>query len=245
MRAMRDRKDFFTLTYKERGKSFCFKRKGFIVLLITIVFFFFLLCMKIGLLGLIYDFQYQLLKVGFLLASRGLCFLLLRWGCPGILSWGVGFVLRAIFDPEAWPPEGNMMVPGGSGVSSSNPFPRPRLDIELNLPPREEGEVPLEAEDENLLTKRRQVEDELKFLLQLGYHQRGRSYKKGEELLQWIGVANERDPAFLDKLLSRLSELSDRLGARVDRPSQKLSDKEIEALKIWVLNEKDKGLGEG
>jgi len=38
---MRDRKDFFTLTYKERGKSFCFKRKGFIVLLITIVFFFF------------------------------------------------------------------------------------------------------------------------------------------------------------------------------------------------------------
>ena len=138
-----------------------------------------------------------------------------------------------------------MMVPGGSGVSSSNPVPRPRLDIELNLPPREEGEVPLEAEDENLLTKRRQVEDELKFLLQLGYHQRGRSYKKGEELLQWIGVANERDPAFLDKLLSRLSELSDRLGARVDRPSQKLSDKEIEALKIWVLNEKDKGLGEG
>lgn len=82
-------------------------------------------------------------------------------------------------------------------------------------------------------------------LLQLGFYKQARPFKKGEGLLQWLGIENEGDPAFLNNLHAHLSELSDRLGARVDRPSQKLSDKEIEALKIWVLNEKDKRLGEG
>lgn len=131
--------------------------------------------------------------------------------------------------------------------------PSNRLLLDLNLPPSPSPEpgpepappAPLSAEEEALRTKRERVRSELMFLLQLGFSKKARPFKIGEGLLQWLEIENERDEAFLNNLHAHLSELSDRLGARVDRPSQKLSDKEMEALQIWVLNEKDKGLGEG
>lgn len=54
---------------------------------------------------------------------------------------GRNLSLRAFIGSEATPPLGNMMLPAGaSGSSSSNP----RWNLDLNLHPREEVEVPAE-----------------------------------------------------------------------------------------------------
>ncbi|KAL4632524.1 hypothetical protein ACB092_04G057100 [Castanea dentata] len=79
--------------------------------LATIVLFFYLLCLKIGLMD--FDFFHALLeKVGFSLGSRALSFAFLKLGCScsAGLALTVGFALQALLTGEGFT---NMMAPAG------------------------------------------------------------------------------------------------------------------------------------
>lgn len=91
---------------------------------------------------MLYYFKNLLWKVGFLLAGRGISFLLGRGRWSGILSWWVGFALRAIIDTEATPPPGNLMLPAGasgasgSEVNQASELARAHLPL-MEIPPSE------------------------------------------------------------------------------------------------------------
>lgn len=246
----------------QRGRIPLFLRKGVIPLLcvVSIVLFFYLVCLKIG---LIEYFQYLLFKILFVLSSRCLSFLFLRWGFPGFFSWGVGFVLRGLFDPEATPPPGNLMLPAGdAGASSSNPFPR--WNVDLNRPPREEVEVPvdkkapgldlnkiptpspepgpepappapLSVEEELLITKRKEVKFLIRVLLQIGYQKRARNEKEIKQLFQDIDIDSERNASFLEELHDHLQGLR-RPGGHggTSGQPQKFSNIEVQELLRWI-----------
>jgi hypothetical protein len=79
------------------------------VLLVTIVLFFYLLCLKIGLID--FDFFHALLeKVGFSPGKRALSFALRGVGCSAGLALTVGFALQALLTGEGFT---NMMAPAG------------------------------------------------------------------------------------------------------------------------------------
>jgi len=82
--------------------------------------------------GFLSFFQMKLSKVGLLLGGRALSFFLIKMGCAGGLSLAMVFVIRGLLTAEATPSLGNMMVPGGSGTSSSGE--RPYLDLTLGPP---------------------------------------------------------------------------------------------------------------
>jgi len=85
------------------------------------------------------DLKYLLERVGFSLGSRALSFFLIKMGCWGDLALAIGFAVKAILANEAPPYLGNLMLPAGdAGASSSNPFPR--WNVDLNLPPAPEPE---------------------------------------------------------------------------------------------------------
>lgn len=104
------------------------------ILLAIMLLFLYLLCLK---LGWIPYFQFILGKVGVGLATRVASFLLPGGWWP---SLAMSFLLKTLIDIGVTPLPGNMMLPSGaSGPSSSHPFPFPRVEIDLNLPPQEES----------------------------------------------------------------------------------------------------------
>jgi hypothetical protein len=64
--------------------------------LATIVLFFYLLCLKIGLIGCFFSW---VSKVGFLFGGRALSFVLLKLGCSGGLTLWIVLPLRALLTP--------------------------------------------------------------------------------------------------------------------------------------------------
>ena len=87
------------------------------VLLVTIVLFFYLLCLKIGLIGCFFSW---VSKVGLILGGRALSFVLLKLGCSGGLTLWIVLPLRALLTPEAAPYLGNLMLPNGADVGASS-----------------------------------------------------------------------------------------------------------------------------
>ncbi|XXG41891.1 hypothetical protein AAC387_Pa01g2262 [Persea americana] len=170
------------------------------ILLGTLGLFVYLLCLKIG---LIEYFQYLLFKVGVLLAGRGLSFLLGRGRWSGILSWGVGFVLRAVIDTEATPPPGNLMLPAGasgasgSGVNqASEPLPLARAHLPLVvIPPSEVSQDELWA----FVNEQPGMEAAPEMELEAAGAEKSSGSSFFGDLLDWTSPPRERE---IDEMLS-------------------------------------------
>lgn len=110
--------------------------------------------------------------------------------------------------------------------------------------PRESHPNPVASpgEEAALRTQRERVKAELRLLFQIGYNKRARSPETAEELIQWIGIDEERDPLFLESLYNHLDWLSLKQGGSVGQP-QKLSKKGQDELCRWVLQQKEDGAG--
>ena len=87
--------------------------------LATIVLFFYLLCLKIGLIGCFFSW---VSKVGFLLVGRALSFFFIKMGCSGGLAWAFALVCKAFLTAEATPFV-LYMVPSGASTYPTQEAP--------------------------------------------------------------------------------------------------------------------------
>ena len=231
--------------------------------LATIVLFFYLLCLKIGLIGCFFSW---VSKVGFILGGRALSFVLLKLGCSGGLTLWIVLPLRALLTPEAAPYLGNLMLPNGADVGASSsaggvteaplsisdlakpvntsstdpsqiiyraPGPGGPVEI-LEIP--ESPPAPLSVEEEEqLLTKREEVKFLIRVLLQIGYNKRARNEKEIKQLFQDIDIDSERNATFLEELHDHLRGLR-RPGGHGGTSGQpkKFSNIEVQELLRWI-----------
>lgn len=121
--------------------------------------------------------------------------------------------------------------------SRSKSTPQPELDLNQPAAHEQEPEPAPPLDDQDLLTKRKRVSEELRLLLQIGAVKR--KNKIADQLLDWMGLDNETDRTLLDDLYNHLYDLSEEQGRRVGQP-QMFSSKGIKSLKLWFLNRKER-----
>ncbi|KAI5567026.1 hypothetical protein BDE02_13G061600 [Populus trichocarpa] len=164
----------------------------------------------------------------------------LTWGAPFFIFFAewIDFLLSSM--------EGFPLSIGGGGsdagpsrrpVLDLNSTPQPELDLNQPAAHEQEPEPAPPLDDQDLLTKRKRVSEELRLLLQIGAVKR--KNKIADQLLDWMGLDNETDRTLLDDLYNHLYDLSEEQGRRVGQP-QMFSSKGIKSLKLWFLNRKER-----
>eukprot|EP00268_Persea_americana_P053727 TRINITY_DN610_c3_g1_i1.p3 TRINITY_DN610_c3_g1~~TRINITY_DN610_c3_g1_i1.p3 ORF type:complete len:200 (+),score=23.77 TRINITY_DN610_c3_g1_i1:1157-1756(+) len=109
------------------------------------------------------------------------------------------------------------------------------IDLDLRLAP---PSPPLsEEEEQDLLTKRGEVKEELRALLRIGYLRKARYEKTIEKMARDIGIDQERDKSFLEELRNHFFELANDLSRGGEQP-KRFDKKAMNELLRWISEKK-------
>lgn len=141
----------------------------------------------------------------------------------------------------------------GEGATSTPEFTTSEMEMLTSILPNRAVEQESESgagaappaplsveEEEDLITKRKEVKLMIAVLMQIGFKTRARNEREILQLYQYIGIDSEMDATFLEELLEHLSGLRKPEGHGDGGPPPSLSPRFDELLR-WVYEKRGEG----